>query len=258
MRGARPRPRRLTAFEGPGSGWDLRRFGLGYGQPGMQLGDYAAVLGVWIVALAAPGPDVVLVLRQTVRGGRPAGVAAAAGIALGIVAWIALAMLGAHVLVEADDRVLGALQVAGGAYLIALGIAGVRAALTPGGAHEFELADLEADGRANDVSPVASLARRSLLLGLATNLSNPKALVFFGTVFTVLIPAEADTAERAALSVLLVAIEAAWFGGLALLTSSAKAATFLGRHAATLDAVAAVAFIVLGGVSLVSGASAFL
>lgn len=238
----------------------------------MGVADYAAVLGVWLIAITAPGPDVVLVLRQTVRGGRRAGVAAAAGIALGIVAWIALAMVGAHVLVEADDRILGGLQIAGGSYLVALGAAGLRATLAPGGAHEFELAalaepDLDPVGRAAGVQPIelgvaeggdgpratGGLVRRSFALGLVTNLSNPKALVFFGTVFTVLIPQDASATERVALSVLLVVTEVVWFGGLALLTSSAKAGPFFGRHAARLDTVAAVAFIVLGGASLLSG-----
>lgn len=230
----------------------------------MQLADYAAVFGVWLIAISAPGPDVVLVLRQTVRGGRGAGVAAAGGIALGIVAWIALAMVGAHVLVEADDRILGTLQILGGAYLVSLGVAGLRAARTPGGAHEFELADLQpspAQAREDGATQLASghatpLVRRSFGLGLLTNLSNPKALVFFGTVFTLLVPEDTGTADRVALSVLLVLTAALWFGSLALLTSSARVGAFLGRHAAGLDAFAAVAFIVLGGVSLVSGAAA--
>lgn len=258
----------------------------------MGPGDYLAVLAVWLVAIMAPGPDVVLVLRQTIRGGRPAGVAAAAGIAVGIVAWIALAMVGAHVLLDADDRVLGGLQLAGGAYLVVLGIAGVRAALMPGGAHEFELAQLGVDaaaaggrggrggpGRGPDGEPSVGgvsglaggiavadplpatasdhLARRSFGLGLATNLSNPKALVFFGSVFTVLIPETATTADRVALSVLLVAIEAAWFSGLAMAASAGRVGELLGRHAARLDTIAAVAFIVLGLVSAATGAAAF-
>lgn len=231
----------------------------------MEVGDYAAVLGVWLIAIAAPGPDVVLVLRQTVRGGRRAGIAAAAGIALGIVGWIALAMLGAHVLVEADDRILGGLQVVGGAYLVLLGVAGVRAALMPGGAHEFELADLAPDAAAEggELEPPSELAygrraivHRSFVLGLLTNLSNPKALIFFGTVFTVLIPGDATAIERTALSLVLTIVAAGWFGGLALLTSSAKVGSQLGRHAARLDTVAAIAFIVLGGVALASGVAA--
>lgn len=231
----------------------------------MGAADYAAVLGVWLVAIAAPGPDVVLVLRQTVRGGRSAGVAAALGIALGIVAWIALAMAGAHVLVEADDRVLGGLQILGGGYLVLLGAQGLRAALTPGGAHEFELSELspqvdpsEHPGSAPRTSADErrSLSRRSFGLGLLTNLSNPKALVFFGAVFTLLVPEDTRAGDRVALSILLVATAAIWFAGLAMLTSSAKVGAFLGRHAARLDTIAAVAFMVLGGVSLASGVAA--
>ncbi len=222
----------------------------------MQLADYAAVLGVWLIAIAAPGPDVVLILRQTVRGGRAAGVAAAVGIALGIVGWITLAMAGAHVLLEADDRLLGALQILGGAYLVALGIAGVRAAMAPGGAHEFELGDLAPTPAEQAGADRSSLVGRSLGLGLATNLSNPKALVFFGTVFTVLVPGDAGTADRVALSVVLVATAAAWFCGLALFTSSARVGALLGRRAARLDTIAAVAFTLLGLVSLVAGIAA--
>lgn len=244
----------------------------------MGLGDHAAVLGVWLLAITAPGPDVVLVLRQTIRGGRPAGVAAAAGIAVGIVAWIALAMVGAHLLLDADDRVLGGLQVAGGAYLVVLGAAGLRAALTPGGAHEFELSQLAADAEAatRDAEPAtrpahretaatrpprsaaAGVTRRSFGLGLATNLSNPKALVFFGSVFTVLIPEDATTADRFTLSVLLVATEAAWFGGLAVAASAGRAGELLGGHAARLDTIAAALFIVLGLASVATGLAAFL
>lgn len=218
-------------------------------------GDYAAVLAVWVVAITAPGPDVVLVLRQTVRGGRPAGVAAAAGIAVGIVAWIALAMIGAHVLLDADDRILGALQVLGGGYLVVLGGLGLRAALAPGGAHEFELSQLRPE--VDEHQPHGHLVRRSFGLGLATNLSNPKALVFFGSVFTVLIPETATTTERLVLSVLLVAIEAAWFSGLALAASAGRVGELLGRHAARLDTIAAVAFVVLGLVSVATGVAAF-
>lgn len=240
----------------------------------MGPGDYAAVLAVWVLAIMAPGPDVVLVLRQTIRGGRPAGVAAAAGIALGIVAWIALAMVGAHLLLGADDRILGALQVVGGGYLVVLGLLGVRSALAPGGAHEFELAQLVVDTGAaerefanagagpgaadrDDEAANRHLVRRSFGLGLATNLSNPKALVFFGSVFTVLIPESASTADRLALSVLLVAIEAAWFSGLAFAASAGRVGDLLGRHAARLDTIAAVAFIVLGLVSVSTGVAAF-
>lgn len=221
----------------------------------MGPGDYVAVLAVWVVAIMAPGPDVVLVLRQTVRGGRPAGVAAAAGIAVGIVAWIALAMVGAHVLLDADDRILGALQVLGGAYLVVLGALGVRAAMAPGGAHEFELSQLRPE--ADEHTPHRDLVRRSFGLGLATNLSNPKALVFFGSVFTVLIPETATTTERLVLSVLLVAIEAVWFSGLALAASAGRVGELLGRHAARLDTVAAVAFVALGLASAGTGIAAF-
>ncbi|MBJ7472742.1 MAG: LysE family transporter [Solirubrobacteraceae bacterium] len=217
----------------------------------MGPGDYAAVFGVWLVAIAAPGPDVVLVLRETVRGGRAGGVAAASGIAIGIVVWIALAMAGAHALVEADPRVLGALQVAGGSYLVVLGLGALRA--SRGGSTEQLVALAGHESAPPQAAARRARLRRSFVLGAATNLSNPKALIFFGTVFTVLIPASASTADRVLLSVLLVASEAVWFSGLALVASSGRLGTRLSASAARLDLLAGGAFVLLGTLAIAAG-----
>lgn len=50
----------------------------------MGVGEYAAILGVWLVAVASPGPDMLLVLNQSVVRSRRSGVVAAVGITAGI------------------------------------------------------------------------------------------------------------------------------------------------------------------------------
>lgn len=213
----------------------------------MQLADYAAVLAVWIVGVIAPGPDVVLVLRESVRNGRAHGTAAAAGIVAGIVVWIVLAMAGAQLLLSADDRVLGVLELVGGAYLVYLGLGALRAARRPDGG-----ADLDLGAATTATPPVMASLRR----GLFTNLSNPKALVFFGTVFSVLVPPDAGLADQVAVLVLLTVIAALWFGGLARFASSARVGELLGARAAWLDGLAGVAFTALGAVSVAAGIAA--
>ncbi len=220
----------------------------------MTVADYAAVLGVWLLAITAPGPDVVLVLRESVRNGRTGAVAAAAGIVAGIAVWLALAMTGAHLLLEADHRLLGGLQLLGGGYLVFLGIGALQAART---AQRGNAGLAEAPGVIGRASSGAGRERSgraaSLRRGALTNLSNPKALVFFGTVFSVLVPAETATIERVLLSIVLVAVSGVWFGSLAWLSSSDRVGSFLTRHAAVFDAITGVAFVVLGGVAAATG-----
>lgn len=247
----------------------------------MDGADYAAVLGVWVVAITAPGPDVVLILRESVRHGRRNAVAAAAGVVVGVAIWLALAMAGAHLLLEADQRVLGILQLLGGAYLVFLGAGALRAAKAtraesrsggalrratvdgaePTGADPAPFLDGDvgsdvpgasepANGPAAAQAPVGASFRR----GALTNLSNPKALVFFGTVFSVLVPADTSAVERVGLSAVLVLVAAGWFTGLARFATSARVGGFLGRHAAGFDAVAGLAFVALGGLALLAGA----
>lgn len=214
----------------------------------MSPADYAAILGVWIVGVIAPGPDVVLVLRESARLGRAHGTAAAFGVVLGIAVWIVLAIAGAEVLLNADDRVVGSLEVLGGGYLVYLGIGALRAARAASGPSAFS--DLGGAGDA-PAGPIAASLRR----GILTNLSNPKALVFFGTVFSVLVPPDASTADRGAVFLLLTGIAAFWFVGLARVASSARVRTTLGRRAALLDGLAGVAFSALGAISVAAGLS---
>lgn len=235
----------------------------------MGLGDLAAILAIWCVAAMSPGPDVVMVLRQTMRGGRRAGVVSALGVSFGILLWTTLAMAGAHVLVESDHRILGTLQLVGGLYLVYLSWQGVRAlrAGDPNADAAGAIAD-ESTGANHDPTasnddpgrtgarPTEPSLRRSFGLGLLTNLSNPKALVFFGSVFTVLVPAGTSSLDRGLLGVLLVAIAAAWFSALAWTTSTDRVARTLQRRARTIDTIAAVAFGALGLAAAGEGARA--
>lgn len=119
----------------------------------------------WI-AMASPGPNVLLVAQTAMSRSRREALATAAGIATGAFLLSAAAALGLGLLVESATWVRPVLQLAGAAYLIYLGVQ----------------TWLSADRPAMlDGAPPASVARQ-YRRGLFTNLSNPKALVFFGSV----------------------------------------------------------------------------
>jgi threonine/homoserine/homoserine lactone efflux protein len=112
-------------------------------------------LAVAAIVIVAPGPDFALTVRNTVRGG---GVATAFGVASGQVVWAVATAVGVAALLAASHPAFVALQLAGAAYLVWLGLA----ALLSRGAHtpRFRLG-----------SPYRQ--------GLLSNLANPKMPVFF-------------------------------------------------------------------------------
>ncbi|GGC53392.1 LysE family translocator [Hoyosella rhizosphaerae] len=200
--------------------------------PPVEVHQYVLLIGVWAVAVVAPGPDTVVVLRQSIVGSRTSGLAAAAGIVVGIALWIVLAMAGVAALVSAHPALLPILQVLGGGFLVILGVSGLRA---------------------KPSRTAAAAHGRSFWIGLATNLANPKALVFFAAVFATLVPVTASLGERTAVFAILVTGEWLWFSMLAVFASSHGG--WLSRKERPLNTAASLVIAALGGASILAGAA---
>lgn len=127
------------------------------------LGSYLAFVGVSLLVICTPGQDTALTIRNTLAGGRGAGIATAIGVAAGQATWTVATAAGLAVVLMASAPFFLALRLAGAAYLIYLGIR----TLTRLGKHQTAPARL--GGR----------ARRALAQGFLSNLSNAKMVAFF-------------------------------------------------------------------------------
>ncbi len=205
----------------------------------VSIGSYLALMGVWLAGVVSPGPDAVVVLRQSVLGSRRLGIATALGIATGIAVWVTVAMLG---VAAGPPKVLAAVQILGAVLLLYLAVATLRAR---------PLTDT-ATG-ASPQSPSTSFA-----LGVATNITNPKAVVFFMAVFATLIPEHASGADKLTVAVLLIASEAAWFGALAWFASAKVVDHWLRSHARAFARTTSAVLTILAGVVLWSGTTELL
>lgn len=126
---------------------------------------WAAFLGVVLLAYVVPGPDFAVILRASTRHWRQ-GLAAAAGAQTGLVVHLALAALGLSVVLARHAEALTVIRVVGGVYLVYLG--GRMIAATLG------------RRRPTDDPPPAYAA--SFRDGFLTNVTNPKAILFFAAV----------------------------------------------------------------------------
>jgi threonine efflux protein len=90
------------------------------------------------------------------------------------------------------------------------------------------------------------------VLGLVTNLSNAKAVVFFVALFANVVPAGARWWETVLVFVLLVAVGLAWFTAVAWMGSVERLAAAFRRHGAAGELAAGALFLVLALALLVS------
>jgi threonine/homoserine/homoserine lactone efflux protein len=118
------------------------------------------------VLFITPGPDMSLFLAKTVSGGRQAGLAAMLGAMAGCCVHTLLAALGLSALLAASATAFTILKIIGALYLLWLAVDAIR--------HGSALS-------LRDEAPAEVSVRRTFLLGVGINLTNPKVVLFFVT-----------------------------------------------------------------------------
>jgi threonine/homoserine/homoserine lactone efflux protein len=167
-----------------------------------------AIIATLLVGVVSPGPSFLLVSRISVVQSRAHGLAAAVGMGLGGTVFASLALLGLAALLSQIVWLDAILKLAGGAYLIWLGIRIWQGAREP-------LPSVDT------VSAQKRTLLRSAAFGLLTQLSNPKTAVFYASVFAAMLPASPPVSLLIALPPLVFAVETAWYAIVALSLSAA-------------------------------------
>ena len=187
-----------------------------------------------VVVVCTPGPDTALIIRNTLSGGRAAGLATAVGIVGGIAVWTLSASVGLATLLSASEPVFRTLQLAGAAYLVFLGAQSIWWACR---------------GRSPTLGADASRGiapRRAFRQGLLSNLGNPKIAVFFVSLLPQFVSdGRSSFLALIVLGALFSALGLAWLTAYAVVV--AKAGSFLhGRARRALDALTGTVLVVFG------------
>ncbi|MBM7128293.1 threonine export protein RhtC [Dyella mobilis] len=155
---------------------------------------------VQIIALMTPGPDFFFVSQTAVSRSRHEAMAGVAGITLGVAVWAALALLGLQLVLHRLMWLQHLIAVAGGLYLCWMGLKMLRSALAK-----------PAQAQAEEPVQVFVGAWRSMRNGLLTNLSNPKVVIYFGSIFSAFVGTGVGSGARWALWALVVGETFLWF-----------------------------------------------
>ena len=140
----------------------------------------AAYITLTALLVVTPGSSTAMVIRHTLTGGRTAGLATAAGIAIANAAWAVAAGFGITAILARAPVVFTAIRFGGVAYLAYLGLRALTRALVPGATTDFTDRD-----RATTSANLSSAFRD----GLAVNLLNPPIATFYLVVVPSFMPA---------------------------------------------------------------------
>jgi len=192
---------------------------------------------VHLLAVASPGPSTVLVIQTAAVAGRRGGLLAAFAMMIGALAWATAALFGVQVLFARFEWLYLAFRIGGAIYLFYLAMMLWRHARDPIPKIPAALADGTTGG---------ATGWQGFLRALGLQLSNPKIMVFFGSIFLSLLPAELPGWMDAAVLAIVGLNEFTWFALLALLFSGAPARAFYRRAKFWMDRIMGGALALLG------------
>jgi threonine/homoserine/homoserine lactone efflux protein len=189
--------------------------------------ELVAFFGVSALVIATPGQDTALTIRNTLLGGRAAGMCTAVGVSVGQATWTVCTAIGIGALLVASEPAFTTLKLAGAAYLIYLGVQAL-----------FHRGNVLALGGTGRVTPSTALRH-----GALSNLGNPKMLAFF----TSLLPQFASSfAGLLALGLTFCVMTLVWLAAYSVVVTRAGALFRRTRVRRRIEAVTGTVLIALG------------
>ncbi|MEB3043219.1 LysE family translocator [Rhizobium mulingense] len=160
-------------------------------------GIFISIMAALVVGAMSPGPSFVIVSRIAISRSRLDGLAAALGMGAGGVVFAVLALAGLTALLSQFEWLYILLKVAGGAYLVYIAVN-----IWKGAGRPLEVSDAVHGRRA---------PMRSFTTALLTQLSNPKTIIVYASLFAALLPRTVPLDLIFALPLGVFAVEAGWY-----------------------------------------------
>jgi RhtB (resistance to homoserine/threonine) family protein len=184
--------------------------------------------------IITPGPDMAVITRSALRGGRRAALETALGIQTGLLIWATASVLGIAAILRASAELFTVVRLAGAVYLVWLGVTSLRAAWI--GRPEPAVASV----------PVTRW-RSPFAQGSLTNMLNPKIAVLFTSLIPQFVTSGPDAGLQSAfLATLFLVAGFVWITGFAVMASRFSELIRQSRVRRTIDALTGAVLVALG------------
>jgi threonine/homoserine/homoserine lactone efflux protein len=189
-----------------------------------------AIGAAQMVAVISPGPSFLVTARTAVAQSRMEGFKIALGLAAGTVVWAGAALFGLNFLFNSVPLLFTAMKIAGALFLIWIAWQIFTHAAEP----------IEIETRE------AATASNAFQRGLWVQLSNPKVMVFFGSIFIAMLPAHPPLWLLFALLALVTFNEFWWYTLVAMFFGAGPVRKFYFRAKPWIDRITGLFLGVLG------------
>lgn len=186
------------------------------------------------VAQLSPGPDVLLIAKSSASTTRTNTLKIILGISVGIVVWVVLTLLGFTVLTQQFPWIQQVLMFVGSLFLAKMGWAMLKGGISA----------LTSKVQADDDVVVEKTKENYFLLGLFTNLANPKTLIYFSSVFSLALSANAGEYLKTQLAFIIPIQTFITFTLLMMIVSQPKIKDAYQRAGAYIDVLSGSLFLI--------------
>ncbi|MBW0147647.1 LysE family translocator [Marinobacter arenosus] len=203
--------------------------------------EFLTVALVHLLAVASPGPDFAVMLRQALSQSRNKALLTAVGIGLGILLHVAYSLLGIGLVIQQSVWLFNVLKVVGALYLTWIAVQCLRSRAT---------------GVYVESGPgQAQSGFAALRLGFLTNALNPKATLFFVSLFSVVIDPGTPIGLQAGYGIYMAVATALWFALVAVFFTLPQVRRGFSRFGHWLDRMMGGVLLLLAGQLLLSTVS---
>lgn len=196
--------------------------------------EFLTIASVHLLAVASPGPDFAVVLKHSISFGRRAAIITSMGVGVGILIHVGYSLLGIGILIKTTPVLFQVFSYVAAAYLLYLGWGAIRSP-APKNLNNVELK--------KTVQIISD--NKAFMVGFLTNGLNPKATLFFLSVFAVAVSPDTPNVIKLGYGLYLAVATGIWFCVLSLFLSSKKVTLFIGKKGHWFDRVMGVVLILL-------------
>lgn len=201
-----------------------------------SIGATAFVASIATLGILSPGPDFFMVIKNAARYRRLPAMMTAFGITCGVLTHMSYCVAGLAVVITTTPWLFDILKYAGAAYLIWVGLLALLALLARG--HK----SMDMTG----VVQQETTLKKAFLQGYLCNLLNPKATLFFLSIFTQVLNVKSGFPEKLWYAGVILTVSVIWWPMLVVLIQSAPVRRGLAKAQKIIDKMLGGLLIALG------------
>ena len=203
----------------------------------MEISIILTTIFIWTIAVIVPGPNFFITIQSAISKNDHSAFFVVFGIVVGTFIWAVLSLYGLALLLKNAPNLYMAFKIIGGIYLIYLGI---KLILNKEDAQEIEL-------KSEEISSYT----KSFLVGVFTNLSNPKTAMFITSLFATITTAQTSSMQMIFLIFLILVISTIWYSLVALVFKKEYFKKLYMRFKKAIEYISSFIFISFGTKSIV-------